>query len=207
MKKAILCLISLVSLGGVVGAEPVLAGTYTFVDNAGVTHFTNIPADTRYTQMQPVRYEPPASLAKRSVSPIDIAAAQKRFDPIIKDAARRSHIDAALVRAVVAVESGYDPSAVSSKGAVGLMQLMPETGRRYGVTNLYDPAQNVRAGSMYLRDLLKKFNNDLHLSLAAYNAGEEAVIRFGNRIPPYSETQQYLPKVLELYRQSRLAVR
>jgi soluble lytic murein transglycosylase-like protein len=73
------------------------------------------------------------------------------------------------------------------------------------VSNLYDPAQNVRAGSMYLRDLLKKFNNDLHLSLAAYNAGEEAVIRSGNRIPPYRETQQYLPKVLEQYRQSRLA--
>ncbi|MEK7206776.1 MAG: lytic transglycosylase domain-containing protein [Pseudomonadota bacterium] len=207
MKTAILCLISLVSLGGVVGAEPVLAGTYTFVDNAGVTHFTNIPADTRYIQMQSVHYVPPTHPVSRFVSPGDRAAAQKRFDPIIKDAARHSHLDAALVHAVVAVESGYDPSAVSSKGAVGLMQLMPQTGRRYGVTNLHDPAQNVRAGSMYLRDLLKKFNNDLHLSLAAYNAGEEAVIRFGNRIPPYSETQQYLPKVLELYRQSRLAVR
>lgn len=207
MKKAILRLVSLISLGGVVGATPVLAGTYTFVDNAGVTHFTNIPADTRYIQMQSVHYVPPTHPVSRFVNPGDRAAAQKRFDSIIKDAARHSHLDAALVHAVVAVESGYDPSAVSSKGAVGLMQLMPKTGRRYGVTNLYDPAQNVRAGSMYLRDLLKKFNNDLHLSLAAYNAGEEAVIRFGNRIPPYSETQQYLPKVLELYRQARLTAR
>jgi soluble lytic murein transglycosylase-like protein len=207
MKKAILRLVSLIFLGGMTGVAPVLAGTYTFIDKAGVTHFTNVPTDTRYTQMRPVRYEPSARLASRPVNPIDRAAAQKRFDPIIEDAARRSHLDAALVRAVVAAESDYDPSAVSSKGAIGLMQLMPETGRRYGVTNLYDPVQNVHAGSMYLRDLLKKFNNDLHLSLAAYNAGEAAVIRSGNRIPPYSETQQYLPKVLELYRQSRLAVR
>jgi len=204
MKKAILRLVSLVSFGGAVGAAPVLAGTYIFLDNAGVTHFTNVPTDIRYTQMLPMRYEPTIRPA-RPVNPVEMIAAQKRFAPIIEDAARRSQLDAALVHAVIAVESGYDPSAVSSKGAVGLMQLMPETGRRYGVSNLYDPAQNVHAGSMYLRDLLKKFNNDLHLSLAAYNAGEEAVIRSGNRIPPYRETQQYLPKVLEQYRQSRLA--
>jgi soluble lytic murein transglycosylase-like protein len=105
------------------------------------------------------------------------------------------------------VESGYDPHAVSRAGAVGLMQLMPDTARRYGVRNLRDPAQNVQAGARYLRDLMGKFDNDLTLALAAYNAGEEAVAQYGNRIPPFRETLNYVPKVLDVYRRHQPTVR
>ena len=97
-------------------------------------------------------------------------------------------------------ESAYRADAVSSKGAVGLMQLMPATAERYGVRNRRDPAQNLSGGSQYLRDLLVMFDNDLQLALAAYNAGENAVIRYGHKIPPYAETQGYVRKVIGFYR-------
>jgi len=90
--------------------------------------------------------------------------------------------------------------AVSKRGASGLMQLMPETAKRYGVADIFDPKQNIRAGAQYLRDLLKMFNNDLRLVLAAYNAGEKAVVRHGSKIPPYPETAAYVPKVLAFYK-------
>ena len=105
---------------------------------------------------------------------------------------------------MVTAESAYDPVAVSSAGAVGLMQLMPGTAERYGVRNRRDPRQNVLGGVRYLRDLLVQFD-DLTLALAAYNAGENAVIRYGNRIPPYPETQNYVRKVLTFYRDYRRA--
>jgi soluble lytic murein transglycosylase-like protein len=96
---------------------------------------------------------------------------------------------------------------VSHKGAVGLMQLMPQTARRYGVRNMYDPAQNIQGGARYLRDLMGKFNNDLPLVLAAYNAGEDAIAQHGNRIPPYRETRSYVPRVLNFYRQYQRGTR
>ena len=100
---------------------------------------------------------------------------------------------------MVRAESAYRSDAVSSKGAVGLMQLMPGTAERYGVTDRRDPAQNLRGGTEYLRDLLQMFDNDLQLALAAYNAGENAVIKYGNQIPPYNETQNYVRKVIRFY--------
>jgi soluble lytic murein transglycosylase-like protein len=102
---------------------------------------------------------------------------------------------------VISVESRYNVKAVSKKGASGLMQLMPETAKRYGVADIFDPLQNIRAGAQYLRDLLKMFNNDMRLALAAYNAGENAVVRHGSKIPPYRETTAYVPKVLAFYKQ------
>jgi soluble lytic murein transglycosylase-like protein len=90
---------------------------------------------------------------------------------------------------------------VSRAGAVGLMQLMPETAKRYKVTDRHDPEQNIRGGAQYLRDLLRMFNNDLHLTIAAYNAGEKAVMKYGNRIPPFRETLAYVPKVMKFYKQ------
>ncbi len=126
---------------------------------------------------------------------------------MVEQAAREHQIDQALLRAVIAVESGYDPNAVSRKGAVGLMQLMPQTARRYGVRNMYDPAQNIQGGARYLRDLMGKFNNDLPLVLAAYNAGEDAIAQHGNRIPPYRETRSYVPRVLGFYRQYQRGTR
>ena len=110
-----------------------------------------------------------------------------------------------LLHAVVRAESAYDPDAVSSAGAVGLMQLMPDTARRYGVSDRRDPDANVLAGASYLRDLIAEFEQDLELALAAYNAGENAVRSYGNRIPPYPETQGYVRKVLRYYAENQAA--
>ena len=107
------------------------------------------------------------------------------------------------MRAVIVVESGFDAHAVSPKGAQGLMQLMPATARAYGARNARDPRQNVHAGARYLRYLMDRYANDLELALAAYNAGENAVDRHRGRVPPYGETQRYVPKVLRVYRALR----
>lgn len=181
---------------------PAHADVYTFTDAQGVIHFTNVPNDPRYSVMIRESYRPPDTYYKGTEQALG-AHAQNQYAEEVKKAAREQKLDQALLRAVIAVESGYDPYAVSSKGAVGLMQLMPETAQRYGVNDLYDPAENIHAGARYLRDLMQKFNNDLSLALAAYNAGEDAVIRYGNRIPPYRETRLYVPRVMDLYRRYR----
>lgn len=183
------------------------AGVYTFTDASGVTHFTNVPSDPRYAAMIRMPYRAPAHNAIRTASSPADPRASDRYGPLVEKAAREHRIDQALLLAVIAAESGYDPYAISRKGAVGLMQLMPETARRYGVRNLYDPAENIQGGAKYLRDLMRKFNNDLPLSLAAYNAGEDAIVRHGNRIPPYRETLSYVPRVMNFYRQYRHGIR
>ena len=121
------------------------------------------------------------------------------YHALINATAKAANIQADLLHAVIAVESAYDPRAVSPKGAQGLMQLMPATASLYTVTNPYDPAQNLRAGARHLRYLLGEFNNDLALALAAYNAGPEAVRRYANTIPPYPETRDYVQRVIQLY--------
>ena len=121
-----------------------------------------------------------------------------RYDSLILKASSLFGVDASLVRAVIAVESAFNRYARSHKGALGLMQLMPETGRRYGVVNAYDPWQNIRGGTAHLKDLLDEFKN-LRLALAAYNAGSTPVRRYGT-IPPYRETRNYVRKVLAIYR-------
>lgn len=176
-----------------------LATVYTFTDAGGVTHFTNVPSDARYAGMTRVPYRVSAYKSVKTSS--GYATASDRYAPLVEKVAREHSLDRALLQAMIAAESGFDPHAVSHKGAVGLMQLMPETARRYGVRNLYDPAENIQGGAKYLRDLMRKFNNDLSLTLAAYNAGEDAIIQYGHRIPPYRETLQYVPRVLTLYRQ------
>jgi soluble lytic murein transglycosylase-like protein len=118
----------------------------------------------------------------------------------VAQAARELRLDEALIEAVIAVESAFSPSAVSPKGAVGLMQLMPQTARRFGALDAFDPAQNIRAGARYLRYLLDLFGGDLELALAAYNAGEGAVRRNGARVPPFRETVEYVRKVRARYR-------
>ena len=193
---------ALVIIAGVSVSTRAQAGVYTFTDASGVIHFTNRPADPRYAGMMRVGYVPDP--AQPTMAPL---ADPNRYTPLVKKTARELQIDEALLRAVIAVESGYDAHAVSSRGAVGLMQLMPETARRYGVTNLYDPAQNIRGGAHYLRDLMGRFNNDLSLALAAYNAGEDAIVQHGNRIPPYRETLMYVPKVLDTYRRYKTTIR
>jgi len=118
------------------------------------------------------------------------------FDKIIRNIADRYDVDVALVKAVIHTESYFNPYATSHKGASGLMQLMPKTAARYGVSDLYNPRQNIEAGVRYLRDLLVKYNQKLPFVLAAYNAGEEAVEKYAG-IPPYRETQKYVSKVLK----------
>lgn len=179
------------------------AGIYTYVDVNGVIYFTNKSSDPRYEKMTPVPYPTwPVRLDAPAWS-----AEAGQYSSLIGKVAQEHQIDQALLQAVIAVESGYNPRAVSHKGAKGLMQLMPETARRYGVTDIFDPAQNVRGGARYLRDLMQRFNNDLSLALAAYNAGEEAIVQYGHRIPPFRETMQYVPKVLDAYRQYRSVIR
>lgn len=133
--------------------------------------------------------------------PVDLGAGpsrggeRARFSDLIDRHARARGLDPALVDAVVRAESGYRPEAVSPKGAVGLMQIMPDTGRRFGARDLESPEDNLRAGTAYLGYLLGRFG-DLSLALAAYNAGEGAVLRYGNRIPPYPETRAYVQAIL-----------
>lgn len=121
-----------------------------------------------------------------------------RLERIAREAAERHQVDPALVKAVISTESGWNPRAVSRKGAVGLMQVIPETAQRFGVSNPYDPEQNVEAGTTYLKTLLDRYNGDLEKSLAAYNAGEHAVDHTGG-IPPYWETRRYVQKVTDAY--------
>jgi soluble lytic murein transglycosylase-like protein len=121
-----------------------------------------------------------------------------QIQALVEQAARRHDVDPKLVHAVIRQESDYDPYAVSSKGAMGLMQLMPATASRFGVQNIFDPAENVRGGVLYLRHLLERYNGDAALTLAAYNAGEGAVDRYGD-VPPYRETVNYISKVRRMY--------
>lgn len=125
------------------------------------------------------------------------------FDSVVQRAAQVASVDAALLHAIIDTESGYDPQAVSVRGAIGLMQVLPRTGERFGVRRLEDPAENVRAGASYIRWLLSRFDDDLTLALAAYNAGEGAVLRYGRRVPPFPETQNYVRKVMAGYARLR----
>ncbi len=193
-----LALAVLIAAGGFlpVGAR---ADIYGFVDEDGTVNLANHPTADRYEVWQRDRREPSAKDAA-PLAPEELARRYDRFRSLVDEAAHAAEVDAALVHAVIAVESRYDPKAVSKRGASGLMQLMPDTAKRYGVADVFDPAQNIRAGALYLRDLLRMFDKDLKLALAAYNAGEQVVARYGNRIPPYRETEAYVPKVLAYYR-------
>ncbi|WP_265946205.1 lytic transglycosylase domain-containing protein [Dechloromonas sp. A34] len=172
---------------------------YGFVDESGVEHLTNIPNDSRYRLLLRDRLAPAAAALKVPRGVFALPTEQRPFDDAIRAVSRTTGVDAALLHAVIAVESGYRDTAVSARGATGLMQLMPATARRYGLENARDPAANIRAGARYLRDLLALFDNDIELALAGYNAGENAVLRHGWRIPPYAETQRYVPLVLAHY--------
>jgi soluble lytic murein transglycosylase-like protein len=173
------------------------ADIFAFTDANGVTHFSNVPADTRFKLLIATPLETGAQAAPAHA--VNWLARSAQFDEAISGAAKAATIQAALVRAVIVVESGFNPHAVSKKGAVGLMQLLPATAKRYGVKDIYDPEQNIRAGAHYLSDLLNRFGSNLELALAAYNAGEDAVERYGRHVPPYRETMSYVPSVMKVY--------
>lgn len=130
------------------------------------------------------------------------ALASNLFLPFIYEASSAFNLPVALIQAVIAVESNYNPLAVSPKGAQGLMQLMPATARRFGTGDAFDPRHNILTGSRYLRWLMDQFNQNIELTVAAYNAGEGAVVKAGYRIPPYNETMKYVPNVLARYRRA-----
>jgi soluble lytic murein transglycosylase-like protein len=184
-------------------ARPALADIFSFKDERGVVHFTNIPqVDKRYKLIRRETGNPAPAATVGFASPVFMPSAAdiQRYAQLIDAIARANGVDSALVHAVISAESGYNQSAVSRTGARGLMQLMPATAERYGVRNIMDPAENILGGVKYLRDLLQMFQGNLELAVAAYNAGENAVIRYGNRVPPYAETTSYVPKVLSFYK-------
>lgn len=184
---------------------PARADIYKWVDATGQVHLADRKLGPGYRLiMRTPRSRPPAPRASSppASSTSAVPPKQARFAKLIRRAAHAYRIDTALVHAVISAESSYDPDAVSSKGAAGLMQLMPATAYRYGASNRFNPVQNVYAGVRYLNDLLNRFNS-LVLALAAYNAGENAVEKYGNQVPPYPETREYVRRVLTYYRDYR----
>jgi len=176
------------------GGPVAWADIYCFQDEDGVVHFTNVPADNRFRFfMKEVRRKEDKPLYERK---------RNGYDDMIRKVSTEKGIDPHLVSAVVAVESNYDHRAVSSKGARGLMQIMPETAKRLGLIDSFHPEENLAAGVYHLKTLLDKYQGELPMALAAYNAGEAAVDRYQG-IPPYPETRGYVQKVLRLYRESR----
>jgi soluble lytic murein transglycosylase-like protein len=169
---------------------------YKYVDADGVAHFTDVPDSGRYRLF----VLSPTGLT-RSGDHYDprLLALATRYDAIIEAEAKSAAVEPNLLRAVIVVESGFNSRAVSNRGAVGLMQLMPATATRFGVSNRYDPRQNVRGGARYLGFLISRFRQNVRLALAAFNAGEDAVERYSEQIPPYVETLEYVPKVLRIY--------
>jgi soluble lytic murein transglycosylase-like protein len=180
-------------------ADGARADIYKYTDKHGRVYLTDTPQHSGYKRLVKTwkGWEEP----KSSIALKDFEKNRKTHSSTIDHYARQYRLPSSLVHAVVTAESAYDPNAISKAGAVGLMQLMPETARRYGVGNRRNPSENVSAGTRYLRDLMVMFNNDVRLALAAYNAGENAVKQYGNRIPPYPETRNYVKKVLAYLQQ------
>jgi len=192
----------LLALYGAAGAAR--ADIYAYTDADGVRHFTNVQSsDARYRRIIKSRETEPGYRFPSTSHPAGLAKAgllirASSYDGLVRQAARAYQMDEALVRAVIHTESAFNPSAVSSKGASGLMQLMPGTANRYGVRDIFDPVENVYAGVHYLHDLKQMFNGNMQLTVAAYNAGENAVLRYGG-IPPYPETINYVSRVIDLH--------
>lgn len=183
-------------------ALPAVAEIYKYIDRDGTIHYTDRP-QKRAAGFELLWRAGNDSRYAMYYSRIDLKGFDKnreRYAKMIDKVALRTNLNPGLLHAVVRAESAYDPKALSKKGARGLMQLMPATADRYDVSDSWDPEQNLDGGARYLRDLLNMFDQDLKLAVAAYNAGENAVKKYGNNIPPYPETQEYVRKVVTFYR-------
>jgi soluble lytic murein transglycosylase-like protein len=185
----IVFLISLLSASLVSAAD-----IYKYEDEEGVLHFTDAPTDHRFKIfMRDIKKD---RQLRTHFKLTRYCGNSAEFEPIINTCALQYGVDKSLVKAVIHAESGYDPNAVSSKGASGLMQLMPKTAESLKVSNSFDPRENIRGGVRYLKFLLDTFKGDVELALAAYNAGLNRVAQYGG-VPPFTETRNYVAKVLQ----------
>jgi soluble lytic murein transglycosylase-like protein len=167
--------------------SPAMADIYLYIDSQGVLHFTNTPTSNRYkVYMRESLKRPEAFYTIES------------YDDVISEAAKRNGLSSSLLKALIHVESFFNPRAVSKKGAMGLMQIMPENLQLLNINDPFDPWQNIMGGAAYLRAMLERFSGQLPLALAAYNAGPTAVEKY-NDIPPYPETQDYVQKVMRFF--------
>jgi soluble lytic murein transglycosylase-like protein len=176
---------------------PSSAGIYRYEDENGVIHFTNCPRDPKFKL-----YIRESKEDVENESRFFSARDSNQYDSLISEFSKKYQVDFALIKAIIRAESGFNPLAVSRKGAKGLMQLMPETASRVNVSNIFSPRENIEGGVRYFKYLLSLFNDDLRLSLAAYNAGENVVAGLRS-IPPYRETVDYVRKVLSFYQSYR----
>ena len=183
--------ILLITLVATAVAGPASAQIYAWRDANG----TLVLSDRKMNPDAAKIYDVPATSSFRSTRPVVSRAAHGQYEPLIQTHAASFAIPADLVRAVIQVESGFNPKARSPKGAMGLMQLMPQTAREMGVRDPYDAGENIRGGAGYLRQLLDKYEGNEELALAAYNAGPAAVDKYGQQVPPYRETRDYVKKV------------
>lgn len=180
------------------------AQIYAGTSDSGVVTLSNFGDNQAHTVIVAAPEEPakaPVRVLSAKAKPLDPHSLPDALRAHILEASIASNLPAALIYAVISVESNSNQLAVSNKGAQGLMQLMPATAKRFGGTNAFDARDNILTGSRYLRWLLDTFNQNIELAVAGYNAGENAVIKAGHKIPPYSETQKYVPKVLARYEQ------
>ncbi|MHA6126594.1 lytic transglycosylase domain-containing protein [Pseudomonas fluorescens group sp. PF-1] len=183
-------------LGCLLLAGVAQADVFVSTDARGNFVLSNVHRPGRHYDR--VIHEPAAAVVSLDQQPQMIAA--QPYAELVSAAATANQLPAALLHAVIKTESAYNPSAVSAKGAGGLMQLMPDTAREMGVTDVYDPKANIQGGARYLKRLMTLFDNDIALAVAAYNAGPQAVLSRGGVIPPFAETQRYVPSVLRQYR-------
>jgi soluble lytic murein transglycosylase-like protein len=177
------------------------AEIFAYVDSNGKLVVSDKQIDSRSKAFDPLNYKTVKNRTSTAVAKASTDLHEKalRYSSLIDDVAKEVGLNAHLIHAVIQVESAYNPMAISSKGAKGMMQLIPATAARFGVDQVHDPESNIRGGARYLKKLLGLFNNDLKLTLAAYNAGEGAVQKYNNNIPPYPETQSYVGRVISIF--------